>query len=54
MEHNNYEQRGETWVPLPKELADKRLLLTCSIKIINAFCGAFLGIYILIIKIRKA
>ena len=35
--------RGETWVPLPKELTDKRLLLTCKIKTINAFCGVFLG-----------
>ena len=35
--------RGETWVPLPKELADKKLLLTCKIKITNVFCGVFLG-----------
>ena len=29
--------RGETWIPLPKELADKKRLLTCKIKIINVF-----------------
>ena len=45
--------RGETWIPLPKELADKKVIINMQIKIINAFCGVFLGIYILIIKIRK-
>ena len=33
----------ETWIPLPKELANKKELLTCKIKIINVFCGVFLG-----------
>ena len=35
--------REETWVPLPKELANKKRLLTRKMKIINVFCGAFLG-----------
>ena len=35
--------RGETYIPLPKELADKRLLLTCKIKITNVFYGVFSG-----------
>ena len=34
--------RRETWIPLPKELANKKRLLTCKIKIINVFCGVFL------------
>ena len=34
--------RGETYFKLPKELANKKLLLTRKIKIINAFYGVFL------------
>ena len=34
--------RGETWIVLPKELANRTRLLTCKIKIINVFCGVFL------------
>ena len=35
--------RGETWVPLPKELANKKAIIkTRKMKVINVFCGAFL------------
>ena len=34
--------RGETWIPLPEELANKKRLLTCKIRIINVFYGVFL------------
>ena len=35
--------RGETYISLPKSWLITRLLLTCRIKITNAFYGAFLG-----------
>ena len=34
--------RGETWVQLPKELANKKAIINPKMKIINVFCGAFL------------
>ena len=35
--------RGETWIPLPKELANKKAIINIQNKDNNVFCGAFLG-----------
>ena len=34
--------RGETWVPLPKELADKKAIINMKNENNNVFCGVFL------------
>ena len=35
--------RGETWIPLPKELADKKAIINIQNKDNKCFCGAFSG-----------
>ena len=35
--------RGETWIPLPKELADKKAIINMQNKDNKCFCGALLG-----------
>ena len=35
--------RGETWIPLPKELADKKAIINMQNKDNKCFCGVFLG-----------
>ena len=35
--------RGETWVPLPKELADKKAIINMKNENNKCFCGLFLG-----------
>ena len=44
---------GETWMSLPKELADEKDIINMQNKDNKCFCGVYSGIYILIIKIRK-
>ena len=33
--------RGETWIPLPKELADKKAIINVKNKYNKCFCGVF-------------
>ena len=35
--------RGETWIPLPKELANKKVIINMKNKDNKCFCGVFLG-----------
>ena len=35
--------RGETWISLPKELADKKVIINTQNKDNNFFCGVFSG-----------